>query len=109
MKNNSNKVCLFIRVSTQQQDYDRQILELTQYCRSRDFTITKTIASKISGVKKHEERPDVQELFHAAKNKQFNKVVVTEISRIGRNACDIRNTISYLHYRGISFVFKTKR
>lgn len=106
MKNKSNKVCLFIRVSTQQQDYNRQILELTQYCRSRDFIITKTIASKISGVKKYEERPDVQELFQAAKNKQFDKVVVTEISRIGRNARDIRNTISYLHDRGISIVFK---
>ncbi|HTA27376.1 MAG TPA: recombinase family protein [Bacteroidia bacterium] len=106
MKKNSNKACLFIRVSTQQQDYDRQILELTEYCESRNFTISKTIATKISGVKKYEERPDVQELFQAAKNKQFRKVVVTEISRIGRNARDIRNTISFLHDRGISIVFK---
>jgi DNA invertase Pin-like site-specific DNA recombinase len=106
MKDKCNKVCLFIRVSTQQQDYDRQVLELTQYCKSRDFIITKTIASKISGVKKYEERPDVQELFQAAKGKEFNKVVVTEISRIGRNARDIRNTINHLHDRGISIVFK---
>lgn len=106
MVNKSTKVCLFIRVSTQQQDYARQILELTQYCEDKGFTITKTIATKISGVKKYEERPDVQELFLAAKAKQFDKVVVSEISRIGRNAKDIRNTINYLHDRGISIVFK---
>lgn len=106
MRNKSTRVCLFIRVSTQQQDYDRQILELTQYCKDRGLTITKTIATKISGTKKYDERPDVQELFQAAKAKLFDKVVVSEISRIGRNARDIRNTINYLHDRRISIVFK---
>jgi len=106
MINKTTRVCLFIRVSTQQQDYDRQVLELTQYCEDRGYTITKTIATKISGVKKYEERPDVQELFQAAKAKQFDKVIVSEISRIGRNARDIRNTINYLHDRKISIVFR---
>jgi|SRR6185312_1898283 len=106
MVNKSTKVCLFIRVSTQQQDYDRQILELTKYCRDKGFTIAKTIATKISGVKKYEERPDVQELFQSARAGQFKKVLVSEISRIGRNARDIRDTINYLHDRGISIVFK---
>jgi DNA invertase Pin-like site-specific DNA recombinase len=106
MKNKSNRVCLFIRVSTEQQSNDRQILELTQYCESRNYTITKTIATKISGVKKNEERPDVQELFQAAKDGQFDKVVVSEVSRIGRNAREIRSTINYLHDKGISIVFK---
>jgi|SRR6185312_5502268 len=106
MRNKGTKVCLFIRVSTQHQDYDRQVLELTEYCMDKGFTISKTIATKISGVKQYEERPDVQELFQSAKAKQFDKVVVSEISRIGRNARDIRNTINYLHDRGISIVFR---
>jgi DNA invertase Pin-like site-specific DNA recombinase len=106
MKNKSNRVCLFLRVSTDQQSYDRQELELTQYCESRGFTITKTIATKISGVKQYEQRPDVQELFQAAKANLFDKVVVCEMSRIGRQARDIRNTINYLHDKGISIVFK---
>ena len=106
MRNKSTRACLFIRVSTQQQDYDRQVLELTQYCEDKSYTITKTIATKISGTKKYNERPDVQELFQAAKAKLFDKVIVSEISRIGRNARDIRNTINYLHDRGISIVFR---
>ena len=100
------KVCLFIRVSKQQQEYDRQILELTRYCDSRGYTVTKTIATKITGVKKNEQRPDIQELFQAAKARQFDKVVVSEISRIGRNAREIRSTIDFLHDRGISIVFR---
>jgi DNA invertase Pin-like site-specific DNA recombinase len=106
MKQNKTRVCLFIRVSTQQQDYDRQVLELTEYCESRGYAITKTIATKISGVKNNEQRPDVQELFQAAKIRQFDKVVVSEISRIGRNARDIRSTIEYLHNKGISIIFR---
>lgn len=99
-------VCLFIRVSRKQQEYDRQVFELTQYCESRGYSITKTIATKITGVKKNEQRPDIQELFQAAKAKQFDKVLVSEISRIGRNARDIRNTIDFLHDKGISIVFR---
>jgi DNA invertase Pin-like site-specific DNA recombinase len=106
MKNKNNRVCLFIRVSTEQQSYDRQVLELTQYCENRGFVIAKTIATKISGVKQYAQRPDVQELFQAAKANLFDKVVVCEISRIGRQARDIRNTIDYLHDKGISIVFK---
>jgi DNA invertase Pin-like site-specific DNA recombinase len=106
MRNNKTRVCLFIRVSTEQQDYHRQVLELEQYCESRGYTITKTIATKISGVKKNEQRPDVQELFQAAQAKQFDKVVVSEISRIGRNAREIRSTIDFLHSKGISIIFR---
>ncbi|MGP8214837.1 MAG: recombinase family protein [Bacteroidia bacterium] len=106
MKNKSNRVCLFLRVSTDQQSYDRQELELTQYCESRGFTITKIISAKVSGVKQYEQRPDLQELFQAAKANLFDKVLVTEISRIGRSAKDIRHTIDFLHDKGISIVFK---
>jgi DNA invertase Pin-like site-specific DNA recombinase len=93
-------------VSTELQFFDRQLLELKQYCENHGYTISKTIATKISGVKKNEQRPDVQELFHAAKAMQFDKVVVSEISRIGRNAREIRSTINFLHDKGISIVFR---
>jgi len=106
MKANQIKVCVFVRVSSLPQDYRRQISELTDYCSSKNYSIAKIIATKISGVKKYNERPDLQELFQSANNKEFNKVLVTEISRIGRNARDIRNTIDYLHDRNIAVIFK---
>lgn len=100
------KVCLFIRVSTQVQDYDRQISDLTEYCKQKGYTISKTIASKITGTKTIADRQDLQELIAAANRNEFQKVIVTEISRIGRNARDIRNTIDQLHKKKIAVVFK---
>lgn len=100
------KVCLFIRVSTQVQDYDRQISDLTLYCKQKGYIISKTIATKITGTKTLADRLDLQELLAAANRNEFQKVIVTEISRIGRNARDIRNTIDQLHRKKIAVVFK---
>lgn len=99
-------MCLFVRVSSQKQDYDRQIFELTEYCKNYNYIISKTIATQVTGTKTAKDRPDLQELFIAANKKEFDKVLVSEISRIGRNAKDIRNTIDYLHNRNIPIVFK---
>ncbi len=100
------KACLFIRVSTQVQDYDRQISDLTAYCEQKHYVIAKTIATKITGTKTLADRQDLQDLLAAANRKEFSKVIVTEISRIGRNARDIRNTIDQLHRKKIAVVFK---
>ncbi len=101
-----NKVCLFVRVSTNKQDYERQINELTEYCCQKGFTITKIIATQISGAKTDKDRPDLKELFESARQKLFDKVLVTEISRLGRNAKDIRNSIDFLHKFKTPIIFK---
>lgn len=68
--------------------------------------ITKVIATKITGTKTLADRQDLQELLASANQNEFQKVIVTEISRIGRNARDIRNTIDQLHRKKIAVVFK---
>ena len=98
------RICLFVRVSTEKQDYDRQINELTKYCEERNFAITKTIATQISGRK--DIRPDIEELLLAAKNNEFDSVLVTEISRLGRKAKDLRLTIDTLHELKKTILFK---
>ena len=101
-----NRACLFIRVSTDKQDYQRQILELNVFCRQKNLEVAETIATKITGTKTFQDREDLQLLFKSASSKKFDKVVVSEISRIGRNAKDIRNTIDYLHSKKIAIVFR---
>lgn len=90
---NETMACLFIRISTLLQDYNRQISDLTAYCRQKGYTISKSIATKITGAKTFADRQDLQELLAAANRNEFQKVIVTEISRIGRNARNRRNTI----------------
>ena len=106
MNQQVNRACLFIRVSTDKQDYQRQILELNVFCRQKNLEVAETIATKITGTKTFQDREDLQLLFKSASSKKFDKVVVSEISRIGRNAKDIRNTIDYLHSKKIAIVFR---
>lgn len=106
MNRQMNRACLFIRVSTDKQDYQRQIFELNEFCLLKNLDITETIATKITGTKTFQEREDLQQLFKSAASKRFDKVVVSEISRIGRNAKDIRHTIDYLHSKKIAIVFR---
>jgi DNA invertase Pin-like site-specific DNA recombinase len=102
-----NRVCLFLRVSTtKHQDFQYQGHELETYCKEKGYIITHTIATKVSGAKRNEERADIMELLDAAKAGRFDKVVVTELSRLGRRAIDLKNTISNLHKMGVSIVFK---
>ena len=102
----NSKVCLLVRVSTEKQDNDRQLQELTDFCQNRNFEIVRTISSKISGSRSGADRADLVELFEAAKREEFSKVLVTEISRLGRKVKDIRHTIDKLHENKISIVFK---
>jgi DNA invertase Pin-like site-specific DNA recombinase len=99
------RVALFIRVSTEKQSYIRQVSELSSFCKEHQYDIALTIANKISGAKKYSDRPDLMELYEAADKKLFDLVLVSEISRLGRDARTIRSTIDYLHDRNIPVVF----
>lgn len=50
------KAIIYARVSTQGQDYDRQLAELKLYADHMGYDIVKTFSEKISGAKKVEER-----------------------------------------------------
>jgi len=106
--NNENRipVCVFVRVSTQKQEFERQIQELTEYSLKNGYSIRKIIATKISGNIDSSEREDLQVLIEAATKGEFKKVIVTEINRLGRKAKDIRKTIDKLHALDVSIIFK---
>ena len=57
------KVVLLCRVSTNSQDYSRQVNELTAFCQQASWTIEKIFANKVSGAKKNEERPEIMEMI----------------------------------------------
>ncbi|MCW8898109.1 MAG: recombinase family protein [Flavobacteriales bacterium] len=102
-----NKICLLVRVSSTKQDYQRQLTELQGYCKLRNFEIVHTISSIVTANKSNCDRDDIKELLSEAKKGTFNKVVVTEVSRIGRKPDEIKATLNHLHKLGISVVFKS--
>lgn len=93
----STKVCLLCRVSTQAQDYEYQVNLLTDIARSRNWEVVKIFANKVSGAKKNEERTEIIELIEFVKNNEVDKVLCTEISRLGRSTLEALKVIEILN------------
>lgn len=100
------QVCILVRVSTTRQDYNRQITDLQNYCEQMNYEVAHTIKSIVTGNTTNKKRDDLQELLELAKTGSFKKVVVTEISRLGRRPNEIRSILDQLHKLGISVVFR---
>jgi DNA invertase Pin-like site-specific DNA recombinase len=100
----AKRACLFVRVSSKddRQDYQRQIDDLKKYCERQGLEIIKIIAEKISGAKKNDEREGIKELRTIAGKNFFDVLVVSEISRLGRNPFQIQQVIEELSIKGIS-------
>ena len=91
------KVCLLLRVSTSAQDYEYQHSTLTELCKRKGWQIVKVFANKVSGAKKNEDRKEIVELIDYVKNNHVDRVVSTEISRIGRDTLEALKTIEILN------------
>lgn len=100
------KVVILARVSTQSQDYVRQINELSEYCDRVGWEVSKVVANKVSGAAKNADRNDIRELVEYVKSHRVERVVCTEISRIGRNTLEALKIINYLNDSGVSLFIK---
>lgn len=97
---------IFARVSTDKQEYYRQINELTDYCRQRNWEVVKVFANKVSGAATNEQRAEIQELVEYVKNHQISRVVCLEISRVGRNTLEALKVIQLLNENRVSLFVK---
>jgi len=80
------KVVLFCRVSStnDRQSYDRQINDLTALADSLNYNVDKVFAEKISGAKKNIDRIELMKMIEYVNTNDIDKVMVTELSRLGR-------------------------
>ena len=100
------KVVILARVSTDKQDYQRQIVEITDYCSKVGWEIVKVFANKISGAKKTEERPEVLEMLSYVKEHAIKRVCCLEVSRLGRNTLEALKVIQMLNDNKVSLFIK---
>lgn len=100
------KVVILARVSTDGQDYERQVNELSDYCRKMDWEVEKVFTNKVSGAKKNEEREEIQELISYVNTHQIRRVVCLEISRMGRNTLEALKVIQILNENKVSLYVK---
>ena len=100
------KVVILARVSTDKQEYNRQVVELTDYCSKMGWQVAKVFANKVSGAKKNEDRPEIMEMLQYIEQNNIDKVCVLEISRLGRNTLEALKVIELLNEKKICLFIK---
>ena len=97
------KIVGYCRVSTANQSTDRQIAELTDYATKNGHQLIKIFAEQISGAVKNENRPQLSAMVqYVTSTSDIDKVVVWELSRLGRNTLEVLKTIEILNQSKIN-------
>lgn len=100
------KVVILARVSTDKQEYNRQVVELTDYCDKMGYEVMRVFANKTSGAKKNEDRSEIMEMLAYIEENKIDKVCVLEISRLGRNTLEALKVIELLNEKKICLFIK---
>ena len=100
------KVVILGRVSTDRQDYQRQVNELQEYCQNVGWDVVNIFTNKVSGVKSIEERTELQDMIRFIKENDVSRVVCLEVSRLGRNTLESLKVIQILNENKVSLFIK---
>ena len=100
------KVVLLARVSTDKQEYRRQINELKGFCQKMDWEIAEIFANKVSGAETIENRTEIVGMVEFVRKNKVKRVVCLEISRLGRNTLEALKVIQILNENKVSLYIK---
>ena len=100
------KVVLLARVSTDKQEYRRQINELKSFCQKMEWEIVEIFANKVSGAETIENRTEIVEMVEFVRKNKVKRVVCLEISRLGRNTLEALKVIQILNENKVSLYIK---
>lgn len=85
-ESNLNSVCVYCRVSSQDQkqkgDIDRQKARLHEYCAEKEYKVDSVLVDVCSGMKAN--RPRLKQLFKLVSERNINRVVVEYKDRLTR-------------------------
>lgn len=98
------KVVIFARVSSTNgtQDYERQINDLRTLASANNWVVEAIFAEKVSGAKKNIERMELMNMISYINSHNINKVLITELSRLGRDTLQVLQTIEILNQNRVS-------
>ena len=107
----STKAVIYARVSSvgDRQNTDRQISDLSEYAAFQKLQISKIFEEKISGAKKNVERPVLLQAIDYCKQNSVSILLVSELSRLGRNAFEVLATVKDLIDSGINLYMQKEQ
>jgi DNA invertase Pin-like site-specific DNA recombinase len=102
---------IYARVSSigDRQNTDRQISDLLDYVKYQNLEISKIYEEHISGAKKNSERPVLQQAIEYCKQNRVSILLVSELSRLGRNAFEVLATVKDLIDSGINLYMQKEQ
>lgn len=95
MNTKNNTATIYARVSstTDRQNTQRQVIDLTEYANRNDLNLVKVYEEHISGAKKNIDRPVLTDCLQYCKENRIGTLLVSELSRLGRNTFEVLATV----------------
>lgn len=108
---NTKTAVIYARVSSigDRQNTDRQISDLLDYVEYQHLELCKIYEEHISGAKKNVERPILQQAIDFCKSNGVSILLVSELSRLGRNAFEVLATVKDLIDSGINLYMQKEQ
>ena len=102
------KTVIYSRVSSEseRQDTERQTKELQEYANRMNYDVVEIFEEKVSGFKKNDQRPVFSKMLELAKEGSIDKILVWELSRIGRSVLQSLQNIQILHNLKVGLYIK---
>ena len=102
---------IYARVSSvgDRQNTERQISDLTSYAAYQKLQVLQIFEEKISGAKKNVERPVLLQAIDYCKQNSVSILLVSELSRLGRNAFEVLATVKDLIDSGINLYMQKEQ
>lgn len=99
---------IFARVSSSgdRQTTERQILDLTDYADRNGIRVEQIYEEHISGAKKNYERPVLQECLAYCLENTVSVLLVSELSRLGRNVDEVLANIRFAKDNHLNIYFQ---
>lgn len=96
------KVVIFCRVSTKVQDYQRQVNDLTELATLKGWIVEQSFCETVSGAATNTTRKELVAMLDYIAQHDIEKVMVTELSRLGRDTLQVLEVIGILNEAGVS-------
>jgi len=100
------RVAIYCRISTEEQDLDKQEYICKEYCKRQEHSIFKIYRDVISGTK--ESRPEFNSLLEDMRHFKFDMIIVTKLDRLGRSLKHLLSLIDEFNGKGIYFTAVTQ-
>ncbi len=104
-KSGQVRVGIYARVSTQDQNCDRQLSDLKSYADRCNYDVVRIYKEVGSGAKN--DRAERKKIIELARARLIDVVLVTELSRWGRSTVDLIMTLELLASYGVSLIAQT--